>query len=114
MWSNALRPPQEAPPDEDSSSVTYSDEDYEFSSEEDQYGVDVVEHGPWLLREDLPANMQPQDGAFQETSVAEEQQPMYRPHSGVTPQPGLEIRRGTILVRAPIQRDNVSSMNSTS
>ena len=73
-----LRPPQEAPPDEESSSVTYSDEDFAYTSEEDIYGEDAVAHGPWIASEDLPTNMQPQDGSFQHTSLAEGQQPLYR------------------------------------
>ena len=79
LWNNTPRPPQEPPPDSDSSSYTYSDEYYEFTSEEEQQGTDAVEHGPWVPREALPANMQPQDGAFHETSETEEQLPSYRP-----------------------------------
>ena len=79
LWNNTPRPPQEAPPDSDSSSYTYSDEYYEFTSDEEQQGTDAVEHGPWVPREALPANMQPQDGAFHETSETEEQLPSYRP-----------------------------------
>ena len=79
LWNNTPRRPQEAPPDSDSSSYTYSDEYYEFTSDEEQQGTDAVEHGPWVPREALPANMQPQDGAFHETSETEEQLPRYRP-----------------------------------
>ena len=79
MWSNAPRPPQEAPPDSESSSEVFSDEKYEFSSDEDRRKPDAVVHGPWLPREDLPASMQPQDGAFRATTQAEEQWPRYFP-----------------------------------
>ena len=79
LWNNTPRPPQEAPPDSDSSSYTYSDEYYEFTSDEEQQGTDAVEHGPWVPREALPANMQPQDGAFHETPEIAEQLPIHRP-----------------------------------
>ena len=79
LWSNEPRQPQEPPPEEESSSETYSDEELQYSSEEDQVGIDVVQHGPWLPREALPIDMQPQDGAFSETSFGEAQRPRYRP-----------------------------------
>ena len=68
QWANTPRPPQEAPPESESSSYTYSDEDFYWSSDEDAARrIDAVQHGPWLDRSNLPANMQPQDGAFNET-----------------------------------------------
>ena len=61
----ALVPPQEAPVEEYSD--TSSEGLYVFSSDEDCQAEDAVQHAPWVAREQLPLNMQPQDGAFVET-----------------------------------------------
>ena len=76
--------PQEAPQDNETESST-SDELYSFSSEDERHAEDAVQHGPWMAREQLPTNMQPQDGAFQET-IAEGLSPMDRtaPHHHIT------------------------------
>ena len=58
-------PPQEAPVDDYSD--TSSEEFYAFSSDEDYGAEDAVQHAPWVARDRLPLNMQPQDGAFCET-----------------------------------------------
>ena len=63
-------PPQEAPVDDYSD--TSSEELYVFSSDEDYGAEDAVQHAPWVAREHLPLNMQPQDGAFCETSHYED------------------------------------------
>ena len=112
LWSNAPRQPQEPPPEEESSSETYSDEYLQYSSEEEQRGIDVVQHGPWLPREDLPTDMQPQDGAFNETSLGEAERPRYRPQlvnywsteASRGPEPGsssLENDQVNVVVRDP-------------
>ena len=81
LWNNALRPPQEPPPDDSSSSETSSGEScYSTSeSEDERRAPDAVQHGPWILRENLPSTMQPQDGAFDHSSHIEGQVPYYRP-----------------------------------
>ena len=112
LWSNEPRQPQEPPPEEESSSETYSDEYLQYSSEEEQWGIDVVQHGPWLPREDLPTDMQPQDGAFNETSLGEAERPRYRPQlvsywsseASSRPEPAsssLENDQGNGVVRDP-------------
>ena len=112
LWSNEPRQPQEPPPEEESSSETYSDEYLQYSSEEEQRGIDVVQHGPWLPREDLPTDMQPQDGAFNETSLGEAERPRYRPQlvnywsseASRGPEPGsasLENDQVNVVVRDP-------------
>ena len=63
-------PPQEAPVDDYSD--TSSEELYVFSSDEDYGAEDAVQHAPWVAREHLPLNMQPQDGAFCETAHYED------------------------------------------
>ena len=82
---NLTRPPQEAPVDEHSDSS--SEQLYFFSSDEDYYSEDAVQHAPWVARECLPTNMQPQDGAFKETlrevSPAENSRPL-RPENDRT------------------------------
>ena len=72
------RQPQEPPPSGSSSSETFSDELYEWTSEEEARAPDAVQHGPWMPWENLPQDMQPQDGAFKHTSVVEGQPPYYR------------------------------------
>ena len=67
---NAPWPPQEAPVEDYSD--TYSEELYVFSSDEECHSEDAVQHAPWVARERLPLNMQPQDGAFCETSHYED------------------------------------------
>ena len=63
-------PPQEAPVDDYSD--TSSEELYVFSSDEEYCAEDAVQHAPWVAREHLPLNMQPQDGAFCETAHYED------------------------------------------
>ena len=58
-------PPQEAPVEEYSD--TSSEGLYVFSSDEERHAEDAVQHAPWVAREQLPSDMQPQDGAFCET-----------------------------------------------
>ena len=38
-----------------------------------------MQHGPWMPWESLPQDTQPQDGAFNHTSLGEGQIPYYRP-----------------------------------
>ena len=68
----ASLPPQEAPVEEHSEySDTSSEGLYVFSSDEECHREDAVQHPPWVARERLPPDMQPQDGAFCETTQYE-------------------------------------------
>ena len=111
---NVSRPPQEAPIEEHSDS--YSEELYFFSSDEEYYSEDAIQHAPWVARECLPTNMQPQDGAFRETlrdvSPVENSRPL-RPDTDRTflNDSGLHLRDHDIGSSDPRLHTNQSSVS---